>query len=666
MVLFVSYSGVLGGAERLLVDYASALPGERCLACPRGALADSAAAAGLRVLPLPARSPALRGHPLDRAKAATRLVAHAQEIRALARNLDPDLVVAWGMRSAIAAMLAGQRYVFAHNDLLPGPAIGFAVRAAARRARSVVALSEAIASELGAAGVTVLHPGVDVDSFAGFDQAPADPPEVVVLGALVPWKRPDLALEAVALARRRIPDLRLNLVGAPLAGETELQSSLQARARRPDLAGAVSISGFDADPRAAVARATCLLHCAPREPFGLAVLESLAAARPAVVPAACGPAEIVDDTCGILYAPGDAAAAATALAELVSDPARAAEMGRRGRRRARERFDREAARARFTELIRAAARPHRPLGPRISPTSLAIVTVTHNSEGELGTLLDSVARHLPGAEVVVIDCASADGSLEVARRRPGVTTMDLRANLGFGRACNRGVERVAAPVVALLNPDVELVDDSLLELAAELLRDDRGERLLAPRVLNRDGSIQDSVHPLPGSAADLIQALVPPAAVPGVAGATLAPWRAGRPRRVGWAVGCALVAQTRTLRTLGPFDESIFMYGEDLELGLHARERDIETWLWPAARVIHHRAHSTAVAFGGEAFECLARARHDAVRARLGARAAALDDASQLVTFGSRLALKRALGRPAARERRQLEAVAALRRDRSG
>jgi len=295
-----------------------------------------------------------------------------------------------------------------------------------------------------------------------------------------------------------------------------------------------------------------------------------------------------------------------------------------------------------------------------------LVTVTHDSAGELEALLDSVALHLPGVRLIVVDCGSRDRSVELARLRPWASATALGENVGFGRACNLGLEEVRAPVTALVNPDVELIDDSLLTLAAQAMRSDRPERLLAPLVLNADATRQDTAHPAPGSGADLIRSLIPPALVPGRAGALLAPWRAGAPRRVGWAVGCALVAQTSTLRRLGPFDESIFMFAEDLELGLRARQQGVETWFWPAARVIHHGAHSTRPWFGGEPFELLARARHDAVSQRLGARRAALDDRAQMVTFASRLALKRAVGRPAVRERHQLAAVASLRRQAPG
>src|SRR5581483_528563 len=130
---------------------------------------------------------------------------------------------------------------------------------------------------------------------------------------------------------------------------------------------------------------------------------------------------------------------------------------------------------------------------------LAVVTVTRNSARVLPGLLRSAAQHLPGAQVVVVECASADDSVALARTL-GADVIALDENVGFGRACSRGLEEVREPVTALLNPDVELVDGSLLALASEATQHDR---LLAPLVLSSDGSRQDTVHPPPGSVADL-------------------------------------------------------------------------------------------------------------------------------------------------------------------
>lgn len=670
MVLFVSYSGELGGAERLLVQFSGGLDADCAVACPPGALADAARSDGLRVFALKNRRANLRAGVRDRVLAGARLAGHAAEVRRLVRSLEPELVAAWGMRSAIAC-LTGPRLpcpvVFQHNDLLPGPAIARVVRAAAGRADLVMVLSRASALDLDPSGrlgarLHVVYPGVDLDRFAA-DSPPATPPEVIVLGAITEWKRPDLALEAAAAARRRRPDMRLRVVGAPFADDgPAFAQSLRERASRADLAGAVELAGRVADPSADLLRATCLLHCAEREPFGIAVLEALAAGRPAVVPNSCGPAEIVDESCGVLYAPGDAAAAGEAIASLVSEPERAAAMGAAGRQRARREFDVRTARARYAETIRPLLGESRARRRRPGLRELAIVTVTHNSQEELSALLASVDRFIHGCRVVVVDCASRDRTLDVARGFEFVEVIALEDNVGFGRACNRGLAEVHESVSALVNPDVELIDGSLSALLDEAVRGDRPERLLAPRVLYGDGSRQDSVHPSPATSADLVRSLVPPSVLPRAARLPLAPWDADTPRQVGWAVGCAIVARTETLKRLGPFDERIFMYGEDLDLGLRAEQAGVQTWFWPSARVIHHRAHSTAAAFGGEPFERLARARREVVRERLGARAARQDDVAQALTFSSRIVAKRLLGRPAGRERDQLRALRHARR----
>jgi GT2 family glycosyltransferase/glycosyltransferase involved in cell wall biosynthesis len=666
--LFVTYSGVLGGAERVLLDCASALAGESCLACPEGALAQAARAQGLRVFALPGRRLNLRASTSDRMLAPARLAGHAGRLRSLCHDLEPDLVVGWGMRSAIACVAAGTpgaAMAFAHNDLLPGPLIGAVVRLVAARAGAVIVPSRAVADDLDPRGrlgakLHVVHPGVDLPQPA--PGLPSTPPEVLVLGAIVGWKRPDLALQACALARRRIPQLRLRFVGAPLDGDDCALAPLRARADQPDLIGGVEFAGATADPGPDLARATCLLHCAPKEPFGLAVLEALAAGRPAIAPDAAGPKEIVDRTSGRLYAPGDAWAAADAIVEVVSDPQAAASMGIAGRRRARERFARASTRAGFAAAVAPLLRAVQ-MGATgtASPAPFALVTVTHNSAEHLRWLLASARRRLPGVRVIVVDCASEDASVEVARADDCAVSIALDENLGFGRACNRGLRRVHEPVTIFVNPDVELLDGSLRLLAGQLLGETHRRHLLAPLVLSSDGSRQDTVHPAPLSGADVARAVIPPAIVPGALAGPLAPWRAHHPRRVGWAAGCALGGRTETLLELGPFDPSIFMYGEDLELGLRASRHGIETWFWPRARVLHHSAHSSAKAFGGEPFALLASARHAAVERSLGSRRAAIDDGVQAVTFASRLAVKRAIGHCADRERFQL---AALRRAR--
>ncbi len=558
-VLFVSYSGSFGGAEQILLDVAAGVGPRAVIASPPGALAERAGSAGLRTFMLRARSLELRGGPAVRAAALRDLAAHGREAHRLAADLASELVVLWNMRTLLGWTLggapgrrrsgaAGTPVVFQHNDLLPGATIGRAVRRAAGRVDLTIALSHAIAADLApdgplAAPVAVVHPGVDLDRFAPAAEAPLpEDPVVLVAGALVAWKRPDIALDALAAARARLPGLRLRLAGGALGPEGErLRAELAARARELGVVDAVEFLGPVGDMPAELARATCLLHTAPHEPFGLAIVEALAAGRPAVVPDAAGPAEIVDQECGRRYPAGDAPAAAAALVEVAGSRELAAELGAEGRVRARAAFGLAGTQARWRQAVGAVAPSvfgpgdERPDPVRRAAGRLAIVTVTHNSAGDLTRLLASAARELPEARVIVVDSGSTDGSVDVARAA-GVEVLELGENVGFGVANNRGVATVAEPVTALLNPDVELLDSSLAELAEAALTGT--DRLLAPLVLNGDGSRQDTVHPRPASAAELLAALVPPAALPGRLGVRLAPWRARRrrARRLGGGV----------------------------------------------------------------------------------------------------------------------------------
>jgi glycosyltransferase involved in cell wall biosynthesis len=338
--LIVSYSGVLGGAERILLDCATRLRSDVLLACPDGPLAAAAREAGLAHVAVPERSLRLR------AAHVRELGALARDISALSRRHHPRAVVAWAARAVLATGVLTRRppVLAVHMDLLPRRGVAAAVRAATRRAEGVAAASEAIARACG--GGIVLHPGVDLATWTPAPAPAADPPRALVLGALVPWKRPDLALDVAA----RVPALRLELAGAPIGSET-FAARLRERAAQPDLADRVTFLGALADPRPALARAHCLLHCADAEPWGLALVEALAAGRPVVAADAAGPREIVAGGAGRRFPPGDAAAAAAALRAVLADPAAPAAARARA-----ERFPVEASAARFEAALEAIAR----------------------------------------------------------------------------------------------------------------------------------------------------------------------------------------------------------------------------------------------------------------------------------------------------------------------
>jgi N-acetylglucosaminyl-diphospho-decaprenol L-rhamnosyltransferase len=134
-----------------------------------------------------------------------------------------------------------------------------------------------------------------------------------------------------------------------------------------------------------------------------------------------------------------------------------------------------------------------------------------------------------------------------------------------------------------------------------------------------------------------------------------------RARRVGWAVGCCVAARTELLRELGPFDERIFLFAEDMDLGIRAAQLGVATVFRPDARVVHVDAHSTEAAFDGEPFELLARQRRAVIGEHRGEEAARRDDLIWQLTLIDRIVLKTLTLRSSARERRQLAALRQVR-----
>jgi N-acetylglucosaminyl-diphospho-decaprenol L-rhamnosyltransferase len=287
-------------------------------------------------------------------------------------------------------------------------------------------------------------------------------------------------------------------------------------------------------------------------------------------------------------------------------------------------------------------------------SDFAIVTVIHDSESELPLLLGSVARlPEPRPRVIVVDSGSRDGGAALAAEH-GAELIALDGNLGFGAGCNAGIERVTETVTAFVNPDVELLDDGLSRLASDAVA---GGALLAPRLLNPDGSIQDSAHPLPGRIDALVPALVPRRLLP----VRYVPWRSDSPRRVGWAVAACIVGRTDELRALGPFDADAFLFYEDLELCLRARRAGMATILRPDVIVRHLGGASTGRALAEDRdLELRARRRRDVV-AKEGRLPLAIDDASEGLTFALRGAAKALVG-GGELERRRLRALLRARR----
>jgi glycosyltransferase involved in cell wall biosynthesis len=162
-------------------------------------------------------------------------------------------------------------------------------------------------------------------------------PVLLQTATLRPQKAVEVMIAATAILRRSHPDVRL-----VVAGNGDV-ARLQAVAAAEGVADAVSLLGPRGDVANLLAAASVGVLSSDFEGMPLAVLEYMAAGLPVVATDVGGLPEIVrDGETGFLVAPRDPRALAERIGRLLADPARAREMGERGRRRQRELFSREA------------------------------------------------------------------------------------------------------------------------------------------------------------------------------------------------------------------------------------------------------------------------------------------------------------------------------------
>lgn len=239
--------------------------------------------------------------------------------------------------------------------------------------------------------------------------------------------------------------------------------------------------------------------------------------------------------------------------------------------------------------------------------SLAVIIVSWNVASLLdrclSTLREELARGAVAAEVWVVDNASGDGSAALVRERhPWVRLEAQTANLGFVRGNNLVLEQLARAgwpdFIWLLNPDTELRPGALAALLDCMARHPRAG-LCGPRLLNPDGTLQQSAFRFPGLWQPLFDLGWLPLRfyeTPLNGRYRRVHYESGRPFRVDHPLGAALLARGTAVAQVGWLDPDFFMYCEEIDWAWRMRRAGWEAWLAPAATVVHYGGVSTGQA----------------------------------------------------------------------
>jgi N-acetylglucosaminyl-diphospho-decaprenol L-rhamnosyltransferase len=233
-----------------------------------------------------------------------------------------------------------------------------------------------------------------------------------------------------------------------------------------------------------------------------------------------------------------------------------------------------------------------PADMRGEPERVTVVVVTFNSADVVPGLLASLSAGLGALDwtLVVVDNGSRDGTVELVQTNaPDALLVRSGRNGGYAAGINLGVAQVADRTsVLVLNPDVRLEPGCVPELVAALRR--TGAGIVVPRLDDARGRLILSRRREPTLRRALADAL-------------LGAERAGRIAALGevisdpddyedevptdWAEGSAQLVSARCWATVGPWDESYFLYSEETDFALRARDAGFATYFVPTARAVH-------------------------------------------------------------------------------
>jgi glycosyltransferase involved in cell wall biosynthesis len=341
----------IGGVERLLLDLADKFdPAE--IEFEYCNLFDDAGGEG--AFPTALRRAGLRYHQID-GRSMSQVPSMALTLRKIIRENAYDVVHLHMMKATIVGWLAtrgsGVKTVvtkhYTRKLIAKHPApIRFLDAQATKGVDQIIAISQSVCEDLIAGGIRptkirVVHNGIDLGAFdrslekaSSFDRWP-DEFVIGSVGSLTKRKGHRFLIAAFAAVADELPNGRLVIVG-----EGPEMAALDALATELGVGDQVTLTGYDPNVPAVLKRFDMYVHSSTDEPFGIAVLEAMAAEKFVVATAVDGVPEIIDErVTGRLIPSENVEAMAAAIRAAVKDSDETSKLAEMARRRVADMFD---------------------------------------------------------------------------------------------------------------------------------------------------------------------------------------------------------------------------------------------------------------------------------------------------------------------------------------
>lgn len=230
---------------------------------------------------------------------------------------------------------------------------------------------------------------------------------------------------------------------------------------------------------------------------------------------------------------------------------------------------------------------------------VSIVIVSWNTKEILAECLNSIApvyermnKNEAQLEVIVVDNASSDGTISLLKESfKWVTLIDTGENLGFPGGNNRGFAVSQGEFILLLNPDT-VVHDFAIEEMVQFLDSNPNVGAVGSRLLNTDGSLQESCYPRPTLGRELWR-LFHLDRIKAIGIYDMDSWSLSEPREVDVLMGACILVRRSIIQKIGGMDEDYFMYSEEVDLCRRIQTDGWPIYWLPKAQITHYGGQST-------------------------------------------------------------------------
>lgn len=219
---------------------------------------------------------------------------------------------------------------------------------------------------------------------------------------------------------------------------------------------------------------------------------------------------------------------------------------------------------------------------------LSIVIITMNQRSDLRRCLDSLKETmcLISGEVIVVDNASNDGTVDMLREKyPKVIVEINKTNRGVAAARNQGLNIASGEYILILDNDT-VANYEAISVMLSHLEQRPGTGIVACRLLNTDGSTQQSARSYPGL-------LVKVRNVLGIAEKTDTPVSVNEIMHPTYVIGACQMFPSRLISEIGLLDENIFYGPEDADFCIRTSSKGYTIDYLPNVTIFHNHRRST-------------------------------------------------------------------------